>query len=299
MTAAVVREDRCPACGSAEVGLVGQKRGAFRPRAYTVMACGDCGCAYVKDPDTDFHNLYNMDYYEGRGADPLVSYSSEMRSAERSVRVSEWRGIAQIVLDHMPVLARKGGTWLDLGCGNGGLIDFVAKHHPSITAIGLEDGEIARKAAALGRRVYPTQTASEHQGQCDVVTAIEVLEHCLDPGDVLRRCADLLRPGGLLFATTGNAARQARVLNWGYLRPEIHITLFTPQALVRSYERAGLVPTVLGSRGWRDVIRFKILKNLGQERSAWWHACLPWSLLSRVADHQYGVSAMPCAFKPA
>ena len=56
------------------------------------------------------------------------------------------------------------------------------------------------------------------QGSFDVVTAIEVIEHVLDPVAELRRIRALLRPGGLLFLTTGNAKPYSkRLLTWGYL----------------------------------------------------------------------------------
>jgi 2-polyprenyl-6-hydroxyphenyl methylase/3-demethylubiquinone-9 3-methyltransferase len=42
------------------------------------------------------------------------------------------------------------------------------------------------------------------EGQCDVVTCLEMLEHVPDPASVIRACARLLKPGGKFFASTLN-----------------------------------------------------------------------------------------------
>jgi len=68
----------------------------------------------------------------------------------------------------------------------------------------------------------------------------EVVEHLADPVAELKRIHSLLRPGGLFFLTTGNAAMQRRrFLKWPYIVPEIHVSYFEPRTLARALERAG------------------------------------------------------------
>lgn len=45
---------------------------------------------------------------------------------------------------------------------------------------------------------------SEHAGQYDVVTCLEMLEHVPDPASVIKACAAMLKPGGHLFVSTIN-----------------------------------------------------------------------------------------------
>ena len=64
-----------------------------------------------------------------------------------------------------------------------------------------------------------------------MVTAIEVLEHLTDPMPVLHTIATVLRPGGILFVTTGNAApHRAHLDRWSYVVPDVHVSFYERRA---------------------------------------------------------------------
>jgi SAM-dependent methyltransferase len=132
-------------------------------------------------------------------------------------------------------------------------------------------------------------------GAFDVVTAIEVVEHVVDPLAVLRQLRDLLKPGGLLFLTTGNADVAPREFaRWSYVQPEIHVSYFTARALALALRQSGFEPfSSRGIPGWTDIIRFKILKNLRIKEVHPLEKLLPWRMLAHLADARYGVSSMP------
>jgi hypothetical protein len=50
-------------------------------------------------------------------------------------------------------------------------------------------------------------------------------------------------------------------------------------------------------RGFTDVIRFKILKNLGVKKVNQWETLLPWLMLSYIADQIFGISDFPIGYK--
>jgi 2-polyprenyl-6-hydroxyphenyl methylase/3-demethylubiquinone-9 3-methyltransferase len=54
------------------------------------------------------------------------------------------------------------------------------------------------------QRITAEQLASQHPGQFDVVTCMEMLEHVPDPGSVIKACATLVKPGGHVFFSTIN-----------------------------------------------------------------------------------------------
>ena len=89
------------------------------------MRCRSCSYAYVLEPRTDFAELYDEAYYEGRGADALVDYATEMDDP-RTVRVYEWQGITEVVRG---LAALSPSTrWLDYGAGLGGLVRYTPRH---------------------------------------------------------------------------------------------------------------------------------------------------------------------------
>lgn len=46
--------------------------------------------------------------------------------------------------------------------------------------------------------------AKEHAGEFDIVTCMEMLEHVPDPASVVSACAELVKPGGMVFLSTIN-----------------------------------------------------------------------------------------------
>ena len=53
-------------------------------------------------------------------------------------------------------------------------------------------------------RRRPKQLAAAEPGEFDVVTCLEMLEHVPDPSQVVRSCAELVKPGGHVFFSTIN-----------------------------------------------------------------------------------------------
>ena len=110
---------RCRLC-SADAQPAGQSKGLRTGREFSLAHCPACGFAWVVDPITDVASLYDDAYYAGRGSDPLVDFAFEYEHPENTVRQSEWRGVLRIVRR----LAPQAHTWLDLGCGTGGLVRY-------------------------------------------------------------------------------------------------------------------------------------------------------------------------------
>jgi 2-polyprenyl-6-hydroxyphenyl methylase/3-demethylubiquinone-9 3-methyltransferase len=101
---------------------------------------------------------------------------------------------------------------LDVGCGGGILAEAMAGAGATVSGIDLSDK--ALKVAKLhlyesGRSVDYQLVAAEdyatqHAGEFDVVTCMEMLEHVPDPASVVAACARLVKPGGWVFFSTLN-----------------------------------------------------------------------------------------------
>ncbi|NQW68890.1 MAG: bifunctional 2-polyprenyl-6-hydroxyphenol methylase/3-demethylubiquinol 3-O-methyltransferase UbiG [Betaproteobacteria bacterium] len=106
----------------------------------------------------------------------------------------------------------EGKKVVDIGCGGGILAESLAQSGADTTGIDLS--EKALKVAELHalevganltyRAISAEDLAQEQAGQYDVVTCMEMLEHVPDPASVVRACATLCKPGGILFFSTLN-----------------------------------------------------------------------------------------------
>lgn len=281
----------CRICRSAAL-LVATVRGRYAGRTFTLARCTSCGYVFIADPWLEFEQIYDERYYAGRGADPLVNYTYELENPDRTIRMYEWRGIASVVRHLAGSLANR--RWIDFGCGNGGLVRYL-RTHEGVDAVGYEEGAIVGRAADMGIPVSGRGALPGWSGTADVVTAIEVLEHTYDPVGELQTMRKLLRPGGLLFVTTGNArAHTSHLDRWRYVVPEIHISFFEPRTLERAMTDAGFRAEFRSlGRGFDDVLTFKVLKNLKLRRRSAVTDALPRRPLGLVADRLERLSEHP------
>jgi SAM-dependent methyltransferase len=264
--------------------------GRLADREFQLSRCRACGFAFVADPLPESQTTF--DYYGGAGADPLVDYVGEIEYPAETIRIYEWRGLLKVIAALVPLSPQT--QWLDFGCGTGGLVRHCRAAH-GFDIVGYEQGEGARLAGSAGTPMVDTSQLDALRGTFDVITAIEVLEHLVDPLTELARIRSLLADGGVFFYTTGNAAPYRNRLNrWRYVIPEIHVSFFEPRTLELALRKTGFVTDFRGFLpGFDDVIRFKILKNLGRKRRSPLEALVPWHALARVVDRRFGITAHP------
>jgi SAM-dependent methyltransferase len=286
----------CPLCANRAHRLC-SVTGRTSGRSFELRRCPSCRFVFVSNPWLEFEEIYDERYYDGDGADPFVNYRHDADHPDTTIRRHEWQGILERVgsLTRLDTSTR----WLDYGCGTGGLVAWL-RHRGLSGARGYEQGYAARQ---LRERSVPGLSPDElkaNAGTFDVVTAIEVIEHTVDPVHELWRMRSLLRPGGLLFLTTGNAAPfRKRIASWRYVVPEVHISFFEPETLSLALELAGFVPECPGyGPGWNRIIRYKLLRALGREDLSRFERAVPWSMAAWLVDRRLKLSAQPVGWAP-
>jgi SAM-dependent methyltransferase len=124
---------------------------------------------------------------------------------------------------------------LDFGSGRGTLVRLLRDEGQD--AWGYEPYGDPIFAEAFCLKELPT-------GRFDLVTAIEVIEHTIDPVSVLQRLRERLSVGGLLVMSTElyDRTRHPDPRTWPYLSLEAgqHVTLFTREGLWQAARAADL-----------------------------------------------------------
>jgi 2-polyprenyl-6-hydroxyphenyl methylase/3-demethylubiquinone-9 3-methyltransferase len=109
---------------------------------------------------------------------------------------------------------------LDIGCGGGLLSEPMCRLGFDVTAVDASERNIATASTHAGEQGLKidfrasTAEALLEGGErpFDVILNMEVIEHVADPGEYLRTCSRLLKPGGLMIVATLNRTAKAFAL---------------------------------------------------------------------------------------
>ena len=101
---------------------------------------------------------------------------------------------------------------LDVGCGGGLLAEALDSKGAEVTAIDVTEAniEVAKLHAQkmqvkIDYRLVTAEELAQKESQSfDVVSCLEVIEHVPDPGQLIKACSDLLKPGGQMVLSTLN-----------------------------------------------------------------------------------------------
>ncbi len=110
-------------------------------------------------------------------------------------------------------------TILDIGCGGGLLCEPMARLGAKITGVDASSTniEIARIHARqtsldIDYRVSTSESLNEHGETFDCILNMEVVEHVADVDLFINSCANMVKPGGLMFVATINRTFKANAL---------------------------------------------------------------------------------------
>lgn len=109
---------------------------------------------------------------------------------------------------------------LDIGCGGGLLSEPMTRLGFEVAAVDASERNIAtarthaeQQGLSIDYRASTAEALLEAgEPPFDVILNMEVIEHVADPGEYLRTCARLLKPGGLMIVATLNRTLKAFAL---------------------------------------------------------------------------------------
>lgn len=122
-------------------------------------------------------------------------------------RLVRWSHGSRFALGRALIASYAGGRLLDYGCGDGTFLALVQDLFPGATGADPADSQTAdcvRRLRDLPLTfTTPASLGASHTGAYDIVTCMEVLEHCFAPERrrVIEELARLVRPGGLVVVS--------------------------------------------------------------------------------------------------
>lgn len=165
---------------------------------------------------------------------------------------------------------------LDIGCGGGLLCEPMARLGAEVVGADASETniEVARLHAAeagvkIDYRATTAETLADAGEKFDVVLNMEVIEHVSDPQLYITKCAELVKPDGIMFVATINRTLKALglaiigaeyVLRWlprgthqfaKFVRPE-ELELLLANAGMVITDRTGVVYSPLADRWQRS-----------------------------------------------
>lgn len=157
----------------------------------------------------------------------------------------------------------KGLRFLDIGCGGGILSEPLARIGADVvgadpSANNIEVGKLhaAKTGVTVDYRCTTAEALADAGERFDIVLAMEVVEHVADVGLFLRRCAEMVKPGGLMVTATLNRTLKSfalaivgaeYVLRWLPRGTHQWDKFITPRELQAALEKSGL--RVIDERG--------------------------------------------------
>jgi len=210
---------------------------------WSLIECANCGLVRT-DPiprDDQIPALYPDDYGpHHRGFKPLGR--SGLGAILRQIAVSPYTvrfgrpGIACA-----PFGARR---FLDVGCGAGSLLREMVDAGWCGTGLDLSETAVAEARAAVPEASFHVGAlaSSALMGPYDLIAMQHVLEHVPRPTECLRKCFDLLSPGGVLVIAVPNIdSLEAFFLkrHWVGLDLPRHLVHFPEPVLVRTLQTCG------------------------------------------------------------
>jgi 2-polyprenyl-3-methyl-5-hydroxy-6-metoxy-1,4-benzoquinol methylase len=201
----------CPTCNGNDIS-----QHWIRPDQLTVNECNFCNTFYVSPaPDDDSLNRFYDQYHDSYFAS--LSHKPAVRKAEKiNLKHPSLQGWKLLLKMHQPLdlrlariadfLSLNGKNVLDVGCGRGKLMDLMFSAGAIVYGVDPDPGAVDyTKARGFNNVWHGNIDAVDPLILFDLITISDVIEHPLDPLELMRKCVKRLNSAGFIMLYTPNA----------------------------------------------------------------------------------------------
>lgn len=221
----------CPICGSARV--IPFRRVKQTP----IFRCRECTVQFCEPGDAEaVRGIYGREYFVGEESG--AGYEDYFR-LEAGLR----RGFARRV-ERMKQADPGARTCLEVGSGPGFFLDEARKAGLDAMGVEISDyaGQWGRENLSVSIQTGTLNDVQAEPGSRDMACMWDVLEHLPNPVESLKRIAEILKPGGSLWISTGDVGSLAAKMSgarWHlYTIPE-HLFFFNRRSMEEALRRSG------------------------------------------------------------
>lgn len=208
----------CPLCESTNIS----EKKDFN--SINLLSCEDCGLVFSEKI-------------------PSEKELCEFYDSDKETRANYFSPITKLryeeLLNQFEVF-RSSGNLLEVGAGNGYFLEIAQEKKWNIHGTEVSENcidkcikkEIQLDKGQLSELKYP-------DNHFDVIVAIELIEHLIDPKKFVQECYRILRPGGLMYVTTPNFNSILRYKlkdQYDVISYPNHLMYFTQKTLTKLFE---------------------------------------------------------------
>jgi 2-polyprenyl-3-methyl-5-hydroxy-6-metoxy-1,4-benzoquinol methylase len=248
---------RCNLCGTAV--SPGQPP-RWHKEGFDIFQCQSCSLLFrgeLPEPE-ELPTIYDGDYFCRKAKSGADGYADYLREETEHRLIAKRRARW---LDRL----RFPGRLLDVGAAAGFFMDEARNAGWQVEGIDVSQEMSRRGREQLGLEITtgPFQHAAYSPASFDAVTMWDYIEHSIDPASDISKAAEVLRPGGMLMLSTGDAtSAMARISGrrWHLLTPRHHNFFFTCETLKHYLEARDFELTYVGYPGAYYSLRYLFYK---------------------------------------
>ena len=237
-----LNQRKCPNCFFSKYKIL------FVKDYFKISQCIKCQTVYV--PMIFNKNFYN-EIYNNSVYHKITKKLSDRSHEYRVVRFGNER-----IQRLQKYIKKKKIKHLDIGCGTGFVVESAKKKGWDSTGIDLNKSGIdfgkKRNLKLFNCDLDYFIKNINSKKKYDVITLFDVLEHIVDPKELIYKIKSILEKNGLIYSYVPNFNSASKILfgeKAHFIWPSHHLTYWTPETIVNFFKNLNLKTIFLETEG--------------------------------------------------